>query len=64
MHTRERQHDDRQHPQSDGALAGSGLDALTANAERMLAAGDDAIDRALSGNSDAFLRANRQHGGE
>ena len=32
--------------------------------EEFLAAGDEAIRRALSGDSEAFLRANRQKGGE
>jgi hypothetical protein len=32
--------------------------------EDFLRAGDDAINRALSGNSEAFLAANRQQGGE
>ncbi len=30
----------------------------------LLAAGDEAIRRALSGDSEAFLRANRQRGGQ
>jgi hypothetical protein len=33
-------------------------------AERFLAAGDDAINRALSANSEDFLAANRQAGGQ
>ena len=40
------------------------LDQLRESADRLLAAADDAIDRTLSGNSDAFLEANRQHGGQ
>ncbi len=32
--------------------------------EDLLAAGDEAIRRALSGDSEAFLRANRQKGGQ
>jgi hypothetical protein len=42
-----------------------GLDQLREQANRFLAAGDEAIDRALA-NSDsaAFMRANQQHGGE
>ena len=40
------------------------LDALSAAANRMVAAADRAMDRVLSGNSAAFLRATRQHGGE
>jgi hypothetical protein len=33
-------------------------------ADRLLAAGDDAIRRALSGNSESFLRSSRQLGGQ
>lgn len=63
MHTRERTHDDATPAQP--AAAGSGnLEQLRASADRLLAAGADAIDRALSGDSRAFLEANRQEGGE
>jgi hypothetical protein len=63
MHTRERNHDDTQ--QAQPAAGGSGnLEELRASAERLLAAGSDAIDRALSSDSRAFLEANRQEGGE
>lgn len=37
---------------------------LFAKAEGLLAAGDAAINRVLSGNSETFLRASRQQGGE
>ena len=37
---------------------------LRENAERLLAEGSDAIDRALSQDSMAFLAANRQEGGQ
>ena len=37
---------------------------LFAKAEGLLAAGDAAINRVLSGNSVTFLRASRQQGGE
>jgi hypothetical protein len=37
---------------------------LFARAEGLLAAGDAAINRVLSGNSETFLRASRQQGGE
>ncbi len=37
---------------------------LFAKAEDLLAAGDAAINRVLSGNSETFLRASRQQGGE
>jgi hypothetical protein len=42
----------------------SNLDRLRSAAERLLVAGDEAIDRALSGDSEAFLRASRQEGGQ
>ena len=46
------------------AAAGGNLDQLRTEGERLLAAGDAAIDRVLSGNSEEFLRSSRQHGGE
>ena len=57
--------------QEDGPSSGAGgapqvgLDSLREQANRFLAAGDEAIDRALANSdSEAFLRANRQQGGE
>lgn len=47
-----------------GADDGGNLDRLRDDGERFLAAGDAAIRRALSGDSEAFLRANRQRGGQ
>ncbi len=45
-----------------------GVDAdvvrLRADADRLLDAADDAIARALSGDSETFLEANRQEGGQ
>lgn len=43
---------------------GSGLGELHRAGEDLLAAGDAAIRRALSKNSESFLRANRQRGGQ
>lgn len=40
------------------------LDRMRSVGEDLLAAGDAAIARALSGDSEAFLRANRQQGGQ
>jgi hypothetical protein len=41
------------------------LQQTRSDADRLLAAGDEAIRRALSGgNSEAFLRATRQNGGQ
>ena len=63
MRERERQHDEP--PQAGGSVPGSdNLGSIGAAAARLLAAGDAAIDRALSNDSDAFLRANRQQGGQ
>ena len=43
---------------------GVDLSAVRQAGERFLAAGDEAISRALSGNSEQFLAANRQQGGQ
>ena len=65
MEPRERQRDvPRSGPGAGGEGSSDSLEQLRASGERMLAAGDDAIRRALSGDSEAFLRANRQRGGE
>jgi hypothetical protein len=47
--------------QDDG---GAGLDSAREAGERFLRAGDRALDRALSGDSEAFLRSSRQEGGQ
>jgi hypothetical protein len=60
---RERNRDEREAP----AGAGAGIPAasdLRDQAERLLAAGGDAIDQALSQDSAAFLAANEQEGGQ
>ena len=52
---------------SPGEPAGSGGDGLESNRtelRRLFASGDGAIDRILSGSSEDFLRAGRQHGGQ
>jgi len=46
------------------AMPSQSLNHTREAAERFLAAGDDAINRALSGNSEDFLAANRQQGGQ
>jgi hypothetical protein len=46
-----------------GPAPGS-LSALRQTGEAMLDAADDVIERTLSGDSEAFLSANRQEGGE
>jgi hypothetical protein len=63
MHQKERQ--DYRTPTGGCGDTGSGLDQLRDQANRFLAAGDEAINRALANsNSETFLRANRQQGGE
>jgi hypothetical protein len=61
MNLRQRTHDETRTVPPPGS--GGPADALL-GAERLLAAGADAIDRALSQDSAAFLSANRQEGGE
>ena len=53
-------------PQAPAGTPGEGADlaALRQAGDRLLAAGDEAIDRALSGDSERFLAANRQQGGQ
>jgi hypothetical protein len=43
---------------------GSNMDKIKQAGDDLLAAGDEAIKRALSGNSEAFLKSTRQSGGE
>lgn len=63
MKERERQHEQRQQP--GGGVPGSdNLGAIGDAVGRLLTAGDAAINRALSTDSDAFLRTNRQQGGQ
>ncbi len=62
---RNRRDDERQAgdpPGSDDADAQ--LDRFRAAAGELLRAADDTINKALSGNSEAFLRAHRQQGGQ
>lgn len=47
-----------------GAGDGASLRAVRQKADDLLAAGDEAIRRALSSDSEAFLKANRQEGGQ
>lgn len=49
----------------DGSAGDDRLQEARAQGDRLLAAGDEAIQRALAGNnSEAFLRAGRQQGGQ
>lgn len=66
MQERERRHDDAP-PGGEppvGSPGNGGLDHMRRAGEDFLAAGDDAISRALSGDSEKFLSANKQSGGE
>lgn len=58
------QREDRDEHQPGDEEPGGDLDHLRHAGEEFLAAGDEAIRRALSGDSEAFLRANRQQGGQ
>jgi len=67
MDTRERRHQAREWaPAPAGANdeGGAGLAEAREAAERFLRAGDQALDRALSADSLAFLNASRQEGGQ
>jgi hypothetical protein len=67
MRFRQRLDDEEHHPASGDGGSGSEdlLRQLRSEGDRLLAAGDEAIQRALAGaNSEAFLRAGRQQGGE
>ena len=58
---------DRQNNQGggDGPGADDPLEQARSQGDSLLAAGDEAIQRALAGsNSEAFLRAGRQQGGQ
>ncbi len=62
---RQRERQDNRPPSGGGGDSGGGLDHLREQANRFLAAGDEAINHALAdSDSEAFLRANRQQGGE
>ena len=52
----------RQHPST--VIPESNIERDREAADRLLEAGDDAINRALSANSEDFLAANTQEGGQ
>ena len=67
MIQRERNNDRQQEQTQQPAapvMPSQNLNATREAAERFLAAGDDAINRALSPNSEDFLAANTQEGGQ
>lgn len=53
-----------QQPEDPGNPAGGHPDSLRQTGQNLLAAADEAINRVLSGNSQGYLRANRQQGGQ
>jgi len=67
MRTRVHTNDDEQRPTASDSLAppeDAALQERRAAAQRFLAAGDAAIQRALSSDSARFLAANQQEGGQ
>jgi hypothetical protein len=67
METRERPFEDeaeRRQPDSTAVGPAGQLPELREAGQRFLNAGNDAINRALSHDSEAFLSASRQRGGE
>jgi hypothetical protein len=65
MNERERPIDDRRLPDGSGGNPfGADLGAVGEEARRLLHAGRAAIDHALSGNSEDWLGAKRQTGGQ
>jgi hypothetical protein len=65
MRLREHDDDQRYRLPGSGDDPGSALPNLRQEADNLLAAGDEAINRALAGgDSEAFLRASRQQGGQ
>ncbi len=65
MNERERIENERfTQPSDDGGSEEDRLEQIRQTANDFLAAGDEAIRRALSGDSEGFLRANRQQGGQ
>jgi len=51
-------------PPAGGPADGGDVERLHGDADRLLDAAEQAIARALSGDSEAFLQANRQRGGQ
>jgi hypothetical protein len=65
MRFRERHDDERQRPDPQPENSGgANLARLRLAGEGLLAAGAAAINRTLSGNSEAFVNATRQQGGQ
>lgn len=64
MRTRNRHRDPNEAPEAGGAPAPAPAGEARERAQRLLEAADDAIQRALSDDSERFLAQNRQQGGQ
>jgi hypothetical protein len=68
MTLKERPHAELERPQAQapgpGGPEGGDLGRVRREAEALLRAGDEAISRGLSGDSEGFLSAGRQQGGQ
>lgn len=64
MRTRNRSHDDGAPPGAAGSASTAGTDQRRQAADRLVAEADAAIERALAGDSQRFLDANQQSGGQ
>jgi len=65
MRTRNRESQEQEPaPEPQAADAGAGADDAARRARSLLDVADEAIRRALSGDSERFLAQNRQQGGE
>lgn len=68
MRERERPRPDREPQEQEPVTGGSGdggeVDRLRSDADDLLDAAERAVARALSSDSEAFLKANRQTGGQ
>ena len=68
MRERERPRPDRDPQEHEPVTGGSGdggdVDRLRGDADQLLDAAERAVARALSGDSEAFLQANKQTGGQ
>ena len=66
MRLRNRSNEERERPPQNAGNApeGDNLERMRLAAEELLTAGGDAINRALSNDSEAFLAATKQQGGE
>ena len=61
---RQRENDERVRHEGDGGGGGADIDAVRDNCSRLLDAGDAAISRVLSGDSQRFTDSNQQQTGE